>query len=467
MFRTLLTSAAILASVTAGFGQAMFFDSARVQDSQDDGQSLGAKLNNIIAGNHQQPAAESDTIIIYESVTDSLLANYYAPQQLMSLAPMPQILYLPAVYSHYNLPDTTSVFTPDYSGVESLVWIEDLQASYRRYNRSMRDISSYSPWAIHYNRRLLPDPPAELVVAEVKPQDFTLDVSSAATNVNNNTTLIAEEINKKHWIKDFRASLQFSQAYVSPSWYQGGNNNVNALLNLYYNVKLNPAFHPNLLFETTFQYKLGMNSAPDDSVHNYNISDDLLQINSLLGIKAIEKWYYSLTGQFKTQMLNAYKTNSNALRSAFLSPAELNLALGMTYSTTNRKKTCTFDANLSPLSYNMTICTNRRMNETSYGIKEGHSTLHKFGSKVEFNLNWKITYNIALRSRLFGFTDYDRAYFDWENTLMFEINRYITTQLYMHMRYDTDTPPIEEQHWKKLQLKEILSLGFAYKFSSI
>lgn len=473
MFRILLTSSVILATTLAGYGQAKFFNSAKVDETQNDDQSLGAKLNSVISGNSIASDvvddADSDLSdsVAYETLADSLLACFYAPKQLMSTKPMPAIMFLPATFNHYQFPETTSIFTPDYSEIESLMWIEDLQASYRRYNRTMHDLTTNYPWTLQYNRSTLPDAPKELKVAEANPQDFKLDVTGQATNVNNNTTLIADQINRKHWIKDFRASLQFSQAYVSPNWYQGGNNNVNALFNVYYNIKLNPVFHPTLLFETTFQYKLGLNSAPDDSLHNYNISDDLLQINSILGIKAIDKWYYSVTGQFKTQLFNAYKTNKNDLRSAFMSPAELNLALGMTYSSTNRKKTLSFDANISPLSYNMTICTNRRMNETAYGIDPGHKTLHKFGSKLEFNVNWKLTYNISLRSRLFGFTDYDRTYFDWENTLFFEINKYISTQLYVHMRYDSDTPKVEDQHWHKFQLKEIISLGFAYRFATV
>jgi hypothetical protein len=43
----------------------------------------------------------------------------------------------------------------------------------------------------------------------------------------------------------------------------------------------------------------------------------------------------------------------------------------------------------------------------------------------------------------------------------------LTTQIYAHARYDSQTPKVEGTSWKKLQLKEILSIGFAYKFSSI
>ena len=78
-----------------------------------------------------------------------------------------------------------------------------------------------------------------------------------------------------------------------------------------------------------------------------------------------------------------------------------------------------------------------------------------------------MAYNITFSSRIFAFTDYDSAQADWENTLMFEINRFLTTQIYAHMRYDSRGVRAEGTKWKKLQIKEILSIGFAYKFSSI
>ena len=116
-----------------------------------------------------------------------------------------------------------------------------------------------------------------------------------------------------------------------------------------YNVSLNQKFHPNLIFDTSVQYKLGVNNAPDDTVHSYNISEDLLQINSKFGLKAARRWYYSVNLQFKTQLLNNYRVNTEDLTAAFLSPGELNLGLGMTYSYENPKKTLTFTAALSAL----------------------------------------------------------------------------------------------------------------------
>lgn len=52
--------------------------------------------------------------------------------------------------------------------------------------------------------------------------------------------------------------------------------------------------------------------------------------------------------QFKTPLLNNYRVNTEDLTAAFLSPGELNLGLGMTYSYENPKKTLTFHR--SPLA---------------------------------------------------------------------------------------------------------------------
>ena len=74
--------------------------------------------------------------------------------------------------------------------------------------------------------------------------------------------------------------------------------------------------------------------------------------------------------------------------------------------------------------------------------------------------------NISFRSRLFVFSDYDYIQSDWENTVMFTINRFLTTQINVNMRYDSTTMPLEDSDWHKLMLKEVLSFGFTYKFSS-
>lgn len=402
------------------------------------------------------------------SVSDSLIAVYPEPDTLMSMSPLPRLFFLPAVFDNYDIPDSTAtdVFAPDFSGNPAMRWVEDATAVARRSRAMLQRMYVNSPGSIPYFLSMLPEAPKEYY-AVVDPVDHSIEIKEVVPKKIEAPTMATPEFQKRHWIKTFNASLQFSQAYVSPNWYQGGNNNLNMLGNIYYNVKLNPEYHKNLLFETTAQYKIGINNAPDDTVHAYNISDDLFQINTTFGLRAAHRWYYSLTAQFKTQLLNSYKTNSNDLRSAFLSPGELTAGLGMTYNYANPKKTFTFDASMAPISYNMRICTNKHLNPETFGIEKGKKTVHNIGSSGECKLTWKMTYNISFRSRLFTFTDYDRLYADWENTLIFEINRFLTTQIFAHLRYDTDTRPVDDPSWHKLQIKEILSIGFSYKFSSI
>ena len=261
--------------------------------------------------------------------------------------------------------------------------------------------------------------------------------------------------------------LQFSQAYISPNWYQGGNNNLNMIALIGYHVKLNQKFYPNYLFEASVQYKLGFNNAPDDSIHSINISEDIFQFNLTAGLKAAKRWFYSANIMFKTQLLNSYTPNTYNLNSAFLSPGELNVGLGMTYNYSNKRKTFTLGASISPLSWNMKTCTNHHMDVNDFGIAPGRRLKNKIGSSGEMTMEWRIAYNIVYHSRLFAFTDYDYMYGDWEHTVDFNINRFLTTRLYFHMRYDTTTPRVEDSNWHKFQFKEIFSFGFAYHFGTV
>lgn len=415
----------------------------------------------------QQSAPEQPVIV--ESVSDSLLRVYGARPDFdpfeMPLS-LPSSFFLPMVYDTYHFQKPLEIGEQLYSGNDAMRWLED----YDVLARTMADRRSYvmlnHPEIVSYNLSTLPEAPQQYV-AVINPSDFSITIDSEAPAPLEVPTLAPEEVKKRHWIRTFNATVQFSQAYVSPNWYQGGNNNLNALANIYYNVKLNQEFHPNLLFETTAQYKLGINNAPDDEIHNYNVSEDVLQVNSTFGIKAAHRWYYSVTGQFKTQVVKSYKSNSYNLSSAFLSPGQLTAGLGMTYNYANNAKTVTFDASIAPVSYQLLTCINKEIDPATYGIDNGRRVKHSFGSTAEFKLAWKVTHNIRFSSRIFVFTDYSGLQADWENTLACDINKFLSTQIYVHARYDTDTPPCADESWHKLQIKEIFSIGFQYKFASL
>lgn len=450
----------------------MYFNSARVQTTQPDlvAAPVVTPVDTVAPEMPlEAPAEEVQWVLLtdFPTVEEYMAATRALPYDtVVNLAPLPRTFFGPAVFNSFEYDTHANPLEADFSGNPALAWIERENAAARAMDRMQRYLFYTTPQNVPYNINLLPEAPKRFT-AVVNPEDHTIEIKELVHADDVTTTVVAAPVRKRHWLQVLTASLQFSQAYVSPNWYQGGNNNLNALGNIYYNVKLNPSYHPNLLFETTAQYKLGINNAPDDEVHSYNISDDLFQLTSTFGVKAARRWYYSLSLLFKTQLLQSYKKNSHDMRAAFLSPGELNLGLGMTYNYVNQPQTVTFDASISPISYNLKTCTNSNIDPEQFEIRPGHHTKHKIGSSAELKFKWNICYNIVYTSRIFAFTDYSNAYADWENTVSFEINRFLTTQIYVHARYDTSTPRCDDPGWHKLQVKEILSIGFAYKFSSI
>lgn len=471
--RLTLAIITVLTAATAS-AQAMFINSARVTESDSLDSAIEADANNtpiVTSLLDDSISLVADSVVAADSIDEPFTSIYAGVDSIeydtvMVMKPLPAVFFSPTVYNTFEFADTISPFTREISGKPEMYWIEVENSLNRKMKNHRRTLTFDHPEYVRYNVAMLPVAP-KVYHAVVNPEDHTITIKETNLEKPVAATYSTAPVKRRHWIRKFTASLQFSQAYVSPNWYQGGNNNLNMLGNIYYNVKLNQEFHPNLLFETTAQYKIGMNSTPEDTVRNYNISDDLFQINTTLGIKAANRWYYSFTGQFKTQIFNSYGTNSRKIRSAFLSPGELTIGIGMTYNYANPKKTFTFDASIAPLSYSMKTCIHDEINPKNYNVEEGHKVKHNYGSSGEVRLSWKLAYNISFTSRLFAFTDYDYGYADWENKLQFDINRFLTTQIYAHLRYDSSTPKCDDPDWKKLQVKEILSIGFSYKFSSI
>lgn len=369
---------------------------------------------------------------------------------------------------HFSRPVTVTPDSLDSTPAADLGpasdWLTDRLQSMKRLAYARQQFVVNQPLLVRYNIANMTAPPADLRVS-VKGGQSRIELKELPVEANKAKEDLSLDKENKHWLHTFNASLHFSQAYVSPNWYQGGNNNVNGIAQIYWNVKLNEKYYPNTLFQMTTQYKLGVNSAPDDSLRNYNISDDLFQFNLNFGYKARSNWYYSTNVQFKTQLLNNYTKNTKDLRAAFMSPGELNVGIGMTYS--RKTKRLEFDASLNPFSYNLKTCFDNRMNETAFGIKEGHSAVSQYGSNAELNFKARLTWNITYQSRLFLFTNYEYLQGDWQNTLSFNINRFLTTQIFWNLRYDTSTERTPDTDWHRFQFKEILSFGLSYSFATI
>ena len=149
---------------------------------------------------------------------------------------------------------------------------------------------------------------------------------------------------------------------------------------------------------------------------------------------------------------------------SFLSPGDLHMGLGMAYNHQNKLKTFKYTLTISPLSYNLKTCISDKVNHATYNIPANRKVRNEIGSNLEFNMDWTITANINYKTRLFLFSDYHYFLSDWQNTISFDINKFLSTQIFVHLRYDTSAD--KNTGWKTFMLREILSFGLSYTFST-
>ena len=253
-------------------------------------------------------------------------------------------------------------------------------------------------------------------------------------------------------------NLQFLQNYVSSNWYQGGESNYSMVTSVTLNANYNNK--QKVRWDNKLEMKLGMQSAQGDSLHDFKSTEDLIRLTSKLGIQASRKWYYTLQGIFSTQFTHGYKSNDPVVYSDFLSPLNVNLSLGMDYKINWLKGRLTGTVNISPLAGNMKYVDRLGLAQ-KYGIDEGHHTLWDIGSTFTTDVSWRFSPLISLKSRLYAYTTYHRTEVEWENTLTFQLSKFISTQLFVYPRFD-DSAAQRDDTYGYFQLKEYWSLGFTF-----
>ena len=350
----------------------------------------------------------------------------------------PSMLYAPLVYDSYvpgtNAHLVTGKATELYALDAGDEWLQEAMDEAARTRQLRQRVMIENPQLVAYNANRLPEAPPEGVI-NADPRQGLLTVAPAQVNIEDVTPDAPPALPVHNWLHVFNASLQFTQSYISGNWYQGGENNLALLGSINWNCNLNQDIHPNWLFNNALSYKLGISTTHGDSIRKYLINEDNFLFTSQLGYKAVKNWYYSAMLQFTTQFLNNYKTNTRTMTAAFLSPAELY---------------CRNITDIDPVRF---------------GIDAGHHSKSTVGSNFEAKLLWRFNPSVMLTSRVYMFTNYEYVQGDWENTLDFNIGKYLTTQFYTHLRFDRSRP--RDNDWNYWQFKEILSLGVIYRFATV
>lgn len=227
---------------------------------------------------------------------------------------------------------------------------------------------------------------------------------------------------------------------------------------------------------------------------HFEKSEDKIEINYAVTPVSKNKrlWNFSMLASFKTQFAEGYKyPNDSTLLSCFMAPAYLTLSAGYTYKTKNEA----FQAYLSPIAGKATFVINQDLaDKGSYGVKKGYYDADSLwvpgehvaaalGVNVILNYKQPIGKSITYTTTLDVFYDYIetniddnrlRLDFNWENTINFTISKFITTILFVHLKYDHNTTfPVYEtidgvetvvDNIPKLQFKESLGIAFVHNF---
>lgn len=273
------------------------------------------------------------------------------------------------------------------------------------------------------------------------------------------------KIDRVYWVKNGDHSLQFSQNYFSPNWHRGGTSNLNINSNHIFNVNYQK---DKIKFNNRFEWRLSVYNAPDDTLRNYRIGNDLIRYYGDFGLDAfLKSWSYSTNLEAKTQMFKSYQANKDELRSSFLAPLYVNAGIGMKYHLDKRSKTVRhrrvrLDVSISPLSVNYRYVGNDDVNRKRYGIPEGDKSLLDKGSTLVSNMTYDFTKYVSWRSRIKYFTNYSKSEAEFENTLTMSLTQLFSTTINLNLRFDDGVPADDD--YKYLQVNEVISFGLNYKW---
>ena len=253
--------------------------------------------------------------------------------------------------------------------------------------------------------------------------------------------------------------LQFLQNYVSDNWYKGGESNYSMLGSI--TMQANYNNKQKVKWDNKLELRLGYQTSKGDTLYKYKTSEDLIRYTGKLGLQATKRWYYTLQLIAQTQFAKGLKSNDKFVYSDFMSPFKLNLSVGMDYNIDWLNHRLKGSAHIAPLAFNWKY-VGREDLATRYGLSEGQHGMTDYGSEFTLDFTWQVADNLKWKSRLYGYTTYERAELEWENTISFQFNKYISTNIFLYPRFDDGANREEgKSYW---QFKEYASVGFSYSF---
>ena len=324
-------------------------------------------------------------------------------------------------------------------------------------------------------------------------------------------------IRKERNYLEFGGGLQGALTSYNDPWIatSGGDNS----LALVATFNLKHIFTKDLFtIETKFNAKLGYNrmkvTVDDKEEGIWFKNQDEFEISTAPSFKMTKNWSYGVIAKFRSQFVNGYKSRTEQeeadLKSKFMTPAYLDISLGITYKSPEKKFPIT--VNMSPLALNATFAENdwirkRQVDKDGneikpaypYGIEDPDRTSKYEGGssvQIDFDRTFGKTGYLRYRTMLYGFygwisdigqrnkiSDYskyleafekwnagDKNIKDkprlpihpivrWTNTIDIKATKFLSTTLSFELYYN-------RAQNVDVQTKTLLSVGLTYTFKN-
>lgn len=331
----------------------------------------------------------------------------------------------------------------------------------------------------------------------------------------------------KYWKKGFDVSLTGTQNFISSetkwssAWYDGGNSSLSGLGE--FKGWFNYEGPQGLMWDNLVELKYGVNTtfSKDEAGRAWHLSDDKTAYSTKLGYAIGKGWHVAMNADLQTTLCDNFITVDadrakvgamNALSAAAFSPLRFNTGIGVDWKYANEAKNVELSVYIAPYAYKLVYVNDKRvfrnldgdgnmiLSSISDGVGIGQTITDKeaydaaiaiqdyetamkyikpndlksynVGSRLDVQYRQKFNDYVSLESRLQFYTNYVGIEVDWEIIANFKIWKLLTARISVNPRYDSTVAEKTLDNGKtmsgwdqaKLQLKEVVSIGLAYRF---
>lgn len=263
----------------------------------------------------------------------------------------------------------------------------------------------------------------------------------------------------KGWRSRGNVSFLFNQAAFS-NWAAGGENTISGTLGLMYDLNYH---QENWNWDTRIIAAYGLLQTRNSEFTKK--TDDRFELNTVIGKKGKNYWFYSAFANFRTQMTKGFRfetdENGKEIRmqnTNILSPAYLSFGPGVLW-----KKNDNLNFNIAPGTSKMTIVDSSFTlpNEEYFGVEEGNNIRYELGMYASGYYKFTVFDNIVMENIVNLYSNYlekpENVDIDYNVNVVMTINEYLSTNINFQTIYDDNA-------FNGFQTREVLGLGVNYGF---